>query len=118
MLESRRISFEELPFIRLGLLCVGILTFCGGNGSGVHVPPPTVGDSSLSISAAQWVSVVPGFNRVFKVHYKITYFGLDTHANKFQELPVMHVNPNVPNFFYYGGSLPWTNGALSQHVMP
>jgi hypothetical protein len=66
----------------------------------------------------KWISVVPGFNRVFKVHYKITHFGTDTHADKFQELPVMYVNPNVPNFFYYGGNQPWTNGALSQHVMP
>jgi len=33
-------------------------------------------------------------------------------------LPVMYVNPNVPNFFYYGGNQPWTNGTLSQHVMP
>jgi hypothetical protein len=30
----------------------------------------------------------------------------------------MYVNPNVPNFLYYAGSAPWTNGALSQHTMP
>lgn len=82
--------------------------FGGGPGS------PVLGDAYIE----KWVSAVPGFNRVFKVHYKITHFGSDTHANKFQELPVMYVNPNVPNFFYYGGIQPWTNGALSQHVMP
>ena len=82
--------------------------FGGGPGN------PVLGDAYIE----KWVSVVPGFNRAFKVHYKITHFGTDTHANKFQELPVMYVNPNVPNFFYYGGTQPWTNGALSQHVMP
>ena len=82
--------------------------FAGGPGN------PVLGDAYIE----KWVSAVPGFNRVFKVHYKITHFGTDTHANKYQELPVMYVNPNVPNFFYYGGNQPWTNGALSQHVMP
>ncbi len=81
--------------------------FGGGPGN------PIQGDANIE----KWVSVVPGFNRVFKVHYKITHFGSDTHTNKFQELPVMYVNPNVPNFSYYGGSQPWTNGSLSQHVM-
>jgi hypothetical protein len=82
--------------------------FGGGPGN------PVEGDAYIE----KWISVVPGFNRVFKVHYKITHFGSDTHANKFQELPVMYVNPNVPNFSYYGGSQPWTNASLSQHVMP
>jgi hypothetical protein len=81
--------------------------FGGGPGN------PVLGDAYIE----KWVSAVPGFNRVFKVHYRITHFGNDTHANKSQELPVMYVNPNVPNFFHYGGSQPWTNGVLSQHVM-
>ena len=81
--------------------------FGGGSGN------PVLGDAYIE----KWVSVVPGFNRVFKVHYKITHFGNDTHANKSQELPVMYVNPNVPNFFHYGGTQPWTNGVLSRHVM-
>jgi hypothetical protein len=75
---------------------------------------PVLGDAYIE----KWISVVPGFNRVFKVHYKITHFGTDAHANVFQELPVMYVNPNVPRFLYYAGSAPWTNGALSQHTMP
>jgi hypothetical protein len=81
--------------------------FGGGPGS------PVAGDADIE----KWVSVVPGFNRVFNVHYKITHFGTDTHTNKFQELPVMYVNPNVPDFSYYGGAQPWTNDVLSQHVM-
>jgi len=82
--------------------------FGGGFGN------PVLGDAYIE----KWITVVPGYNRVFKVHYKITHFGTDLHADAFQELPVMYVNPNVPNFVYYGGSAPWTNGALSQHVMP
>jgi uncharacterized repeat protein (TIGR01451 family) len=75
---------------------------------------PVLGDAYIE----KWISVVPGFNRVFKVHYKITHFGTDAHADAGQEAPVMYVNPNVPRFLYYEGSAPWTNGALSQHTMP
>ena len=81
--------------------------FGGGPGN------PVLGDAYIE----KWIRVVPGYNRVFKVHYKITHFGTDLHADTFQELPVMYVNPNVPNFVYYGGSAPWTNGVLSQHMM-
>jgi hypothetical protein len=87
---------------------VGAREFWGRAGQSV------LGDAYIE----KWITVVPGYNRVFKVHYKITHFGTDTHAEALQELPVMYVNENVPNFFYYGGSAPWTNGALSQHVMP
>jgi Big-like domain-containing protein len=75
---------------------------------------PVLGDAYIE----KRISVVPGFNRVFKVHYKITHFGSDAHSTAGQEAPVMYVNPNVPRFLYYEGSAPWTNGALSQHTMP
>jgi hypothetical protein len=75
---------------------------------------PVLGDAYIE----KWISVVPGYNRVFKVHYKITHFGTDSHADANQELPVMYVNPIVPNFFYYGGTAPWTNDVLSQFAMP
>ena len=81
-----------------------------GGGPGV----PVLGDAYIE----KWISVVPGYNKVFKVHYKITHFGTDSHADAPQELPVMYVNPNVSNFFYYGGNAPWTNGTLSTLVMP
>jgi len=32
---------------------------------------PVPGDAYIE----KWISVVPGYNRVFKVHYKITHFG-------------------------------------------
>lgn len=66
----------------------------------------------------KWISVVPGYSRVFKVHYRITHFGSDAHAEAAQELPVVYVNPTVSNFFYYSGNAPWTNSPLSQHTMP
>jgi hypothetical protein len=75
---------------------------------------PVLGDAYIE----KWISVVPGYNRVFRVHYRITHFGSDSHGDAFQELPVMYVNPNVPRFLYYGGNAPWTNDALSEHVMP
>jgi hypothetical protein len=80
----------------------------GGGGS------PVLGDAYIE----KWISVVPGYSRVFKVHYRITHFGSDAHAEAAQELPVVYVNPSVSNFFYYAGDAPWTNGALSQHTMP
>src|SRR6266446_794782 len=75
---------------------------------------PLLGDAYIE----KWISVVPGYNRVFKVHYRITHFGTDSHAQNLQELPVAYVNPNTPHFLYYGGTNPWTNGALTQFTMP
>lgn len=82
--------------------------FGGGPGS------PVLGDAYIE----KWISVVGGYNRVFKVHYKITHFGTDSHADATNELPVMYVNPNVSTFVYYGGSKPWTNDALTTTAMP
>lgn len=82
--------------------------FGGGPGN------PVLGDAYIE----KWISVVPGYNRVFKVHYEITHFGTDSHADAPQELPVVYVNPIVSNFFYYAGNAPWTNDALSQFTMP
>jgi hypothetical protein len=75
---------------------------------------PVVGDAYIE----KWLSVVPGYNRVFKVHYKITHFGTDTHAQATNELPVAYVNPIISTFVYYGGSAPWTNDSLTSRTMP
>jgi hypothetical protein len=82
--------------------------FGGGPGN------PVLGDAYIE----KWISVVPGYDRVFKVHYKITHFGTDSHADAPQELPVVYINPIVSNFFYYAGNSPCTNDALSQFTMP
>ncbi len=75
---------------------------------------PVVGDAYME----KWVSVIPGSNRAFRIHYRITHFGTDSHAVAPQELPVMYVNPIAASFIYYSGNTPWTNGALSQLAMP
>ena len=66
----------------------------------------------------QWVSPVPAYSRAFKVHYKITHFGNDTHANQPQEFPSVYVNRGFDSFVYYPGFLPWTYGALQHYAMP
>jgi hypothetical protein len=117
-IESGDHFFNGSPVLAFTLLSDSIYTktqpiqwapenFGGGPSS------PVLGDAYIE----KWISVVPGFNRVFRVHYKITHFGTDLQADAFQEAPVMYVNPNVPNFSYYGGGSPWTGDTLSQHTM-
>jgi hypothetical protein len=111
--------FQGSPLLTFDLLPNSIYTktqpiqwapesFGGGPGS------PAPGDAYIE----KWISVVPGYNRVFKVHYRITHFGSDSHADAPNELPVMYVNPIVSNLLYYAGDAPWTNDALSQFTTP
>jgi len=81
---------------------------------GGSIGNPVLGDAYIE----KWISVVPGTNRAFQVHYKITHFGTDAHANASQELPVLYVNPQFSTFWYYGGNSPWTNGSLTSMSMP
>ena len=66
----------------------------------------------------QWLGAVPGHSRAFKLHYKITHFGGDQHANATQEFPAVYVNLGYDRFVYYGGIAPWTNGPVSITSMP
>jgi hypothetical protein len=66
----------------------------------------------------QWLTPVPGYWRAFRLHYKITHFGSDTHANAGQEYPAVYLNRGFDTFVYYGGTDPWTYGALSTFSMP
>jgi hypothetical protein len=81
-----------------------------GGGSGNPVPS--------DVFIEQWLTPVPGHGRAFKLHYKITHFGTDIHANSPQECPAVYVNRGFDTFQYYGGSKPWTYDALSNFVMP
>jgi hypothetical protein len=81
-----------------------------GGGSGNPVP----GD----IYAEQWVTPVPGYGNAFKVHFKLTHFGTDTHTNISQEFPAVYVNRGFETFQYYGGNSPWTYDSLSTTTMP
>lgn len=70
---------------------------------------PVLGD----VMVEQTITPVSGHARAFKVHYKITHLGSDLHGNAQQEFPAVYVNADYNQFIYYGGTAPWTNGALS-----
>src|ERR1700693_2942689 len=82
--------------------------FGGGSGN------PVLADFYIE----QWLTPVPGHGRAFKIHYKITHFGMDTHANAGQEFPAVYVNRGWDTFVYYGGTEPWTYKPLSNFTMP
>jgi len=82
--------------------------FGGGSGN------PVLADFYIE----QWLTPVPGHGRAFKIHYKITHVGTDTHANADQEFPGVYVNRGWDTFLYYGGTEPWTYKPLSNFTMP
>lgn len=74
---------------------------------------PWPGDAYIE----KWITVVPGENRVFKVHYKVTHFGTDAHANAMQEFPVVSVNAPFNIYVSYNGDAPWTNDSLTHATL-
>jgi len=54
----------------------------------------------------------------FKVHFKVTHFGTDQHANALQEFPAVYANLAYSRFARYGGTRPWTNDTVSFTTMP
>jgi hypothetical protein len=82
--------------------------FGGGSGD----PRPS------DIFIEQWLTLVAGHGRAFKVHYRITHFGTDTHTNAGQECPAVYVNRGFDTFQYYSGSDPWTYDSIANYVMP
>lgn len=66
----------------------------------------------------QWVSFLSDTPTGVKVHYKVTHFGTDHHANGMQEFPAVYVNWEFGRFVYYGNEAPWTNGEVSFYTMP
>lgn len=76
-----------------------------GGGSGL----PVAGD----VVVEQTVTPVDGRSHAFKCHYKITHLGSDLHANAQQEFPAVYTNADYNRFVYYGGTTPWTNGAVT-----
>src|SRR5579872_690622 len=81
-----------------------------GGGTGNPVPS--------DVFVEQWLTPLPNHGRAFKLHYKITHFGTDTHGNSAQECPAVYVNRGIDTFQYFGGSSPWTYGTSSNFVMP
>jgi len=54
----------------------------------------------------------------FKVHFKVTHFGTDQHANALQEFPAVYANLAYSRFARYGGTRPWTNDTVLFRTMP
>lgn len=65
------------------------------------------------ILVEQTVTPVPSSARAFHLHYKVTHLGSDLHTNAVQQVPVIYATGDLNQFVYYGGSAPWTNGAVS-----
>lgn len=76
-----------------------------GGGAGV----PVVSD----VTVQQTVSVVSGSPLAFHVHMTTTYTGKVQHYSMMQELPAVYAGSQYNRFMYYGGTTPWSNGALS-----
>jgi hypothetical protein len=70
---------------------------------------PVLGDTYVEAH----VSAVTRHANTFQVHYKVTHFGADQHANSFQELPAVYVNLGYDRLAAYAGMAPWTNATVS-----
>jgi len=81
-----------------------------GGGAGRPVP----GD----VLVEQTITAVTDHPHTFKAHYKATHLGNDLHANTGQEFPAVYTNQDYNQFVYYGGTSPWTNGAVTVTQLP
>jgi hypothetical protein len=52
------------------------------------------------------------------VHYKISHFGTDQHANSIQEFPAVYVNLGFDTFFSDSSTTPWSNAPVAGFTMP
>lgn len=66
----------------------------------------------------QTVGSVPGQPRAFKVHYRLTHFGTDRHANSVQEFPAVYTNWAYGRLVAYTGPDPWSNDAVTVIPIP
>jgi hypothetical protein len=64
------------------------------------------------------ITAVTNHAFTFKVHYEITHFGSDQHANSIQEFPAVYVNLGYDGLFTDASTRPWTNSALTPVTMP
>jgi len=81
-----------------------------GGGSGTAAP--------TDMTFEQTVMLAPTAPLAFKVHYKMTHNGSDTHYNTGQEFPAVYVNSAYQTFAYYGGTNPWTSGNITKTLAP
>jgi hypothetical protein len=81
-------------------------------GGGQNVP--ILGDTYIE----QTISALTNHAFSFKVHYKVTHFGTDQHANALQEFPAVYVNLGYDRFLTDTSVRPWTNSVLTPVTMP
>jgi hypothetical protein len=66
------------------------------------------------LTVEQTITLAPGTDLAFQIHYRLTHNGTDTHYNAGQEFPAVYVNAAYTTLLYYTGSNPWSGAALSQ----
>jgi hypothetical protein len=76
-----------------------------------YASPSSALPSDVSID--QSISPVPGESRAFKLHYRITHTGLDSHSGAMQWLPAVFAQKDFNRLVRYDGASPWTNGATT-----
>jgi len=81
-----------------------------GGGAG----QPVAGDMLVE----QTINAVKNQPHTFIAHYKVTHLGNDLHADVSQEFPAVYTNKDYNRFIYYGGTAPWTGGALTVTQFP
>lgn len=81
-------------------------------GGGQNVP--VLGDTFVE----QTISVVTNHAFTFKLHYKVTHFGTDQHANALQEFPAVYTNLDYNQFLTDSSTTPWTNSILTPVTFP
>jgi len=75
---------------------------------------PVLGD----VYVESTVSAVADHAFTFKVHFKITHFGTDQHANSIQEFPAVYANLATDRFLSDSSTTPWTNATVAPYTMP
>ena len=70
---------------------------------------PVLGDVYVEAT----ISAVTNHAFSFKLHFKVTHFGADQHANAIQEVPAVYVNLAYDRFFSDSSTSPWTNSSLT-----
>ena len=75
---------------------------------------PVLGDTYVEAT----ISAVTDHAFTFKIHYKITHFGTDQHANSIQEFPAVYVNLGFDRFVSDSGTIPWGNALVTFATMP
>jgi hypothetical protein len=85
--------------------------FGGGAGPGQVI----AGDMLVE----QTVTAVTSSPHTFKVHYKVTHLGSDSHGNDSgQEFLAVYTNRDYATFVSYQGQTPWSNDTLTMAQFP